>query len=433
VHLQKKYLFLFPLFFCVFTFGCAQNQETGRRESVQTAVQTKEYHGKIIQKLNRSQIIKIQVTEKENGRSKIIDLPFNLRTKGLEYAVKGKQVIVIGKVTGDKNKIVSIEPDGTGYADGVTGISVRDLKKIMLTKKEFVLIDTRTIREYETSHLPTAVSIPACTRDKSRTLSSIDKDVPLVFYCGWPDCGRSIALSAFAADAGYQDIFVLKKGLQGWAKAGYETIADDTFIRSGNLVLLNLRPAREDTVRRIPGSISIPLPTLAGRIDDIPAGAPVAVYGDTAQNSLKALALLRKTGFGQAAMVEGNVTGWQKRGNRVTNGPVVTTIHWSRKQKKGEVSAIDFKVAQRDENNAIILDVRTHKEVALGKIDHSIHIPFDELYKRMDELPKNKIIYCAAGPRADIASRELKKNGYTSLFLSSEIVCDGKKCEIKKE
>lgn len=424
------HLFLLPLFTCAFIFGCAGNQGTEHQEKAPSALQAKMYQGEILQKLNRSQIIRIQITE--NNHSKTIAIPFDHRTRGLEYVVKGKQVILTCKVTAGRNKIVSIEPGDTGYADGVTGISVRDLKKMMLTKKEFILIDTRPTKEYETSHLPSAISIPDCTRGGHRTLSSIDKDVPLIFYCGWPECNRSIALSTFAADAGYQDIRVLEKGLEGWVRAGFTTIADDAFIRSGDCILLDLRPARKDTVQRIPGSISIPLTTLEDRVDDIPLGAPVVVYSEKSRDSLEALATLRSAGCVQTAMVEGNFSGWQQRGNRVISEPIVSTIHWTRKQKQGEVSIADFRAAQKGGNNAVILDVRTDKEVALGKIDNSIHIPLGELNNRMDELPKNKIIYCAVGPRADIASRELKKNGYTSLFLVAELDCDKKKCRIKK-
>jgi rhodanese-related sulfurtransferase len=429
----KKFIYLFflTLLFCIFTFGCVRNQGTDKHpEKSPSAMQTKVYQGKILQKLNRSQIIRIQITE--NNHSKTIAIPFGHRTKGLEYVVRGKQVILTCKVTDGRDKAVSIEPGETGYADGISGISAGDLKKMLDTKEEFALIDTRPTREYEASHLPTAISVPGCARDGHRTLSSIDKDVPLVFYCGWPECNRSIAQSAFAADAGYQDIKVLEKGLQGWVKAGYATIADDAFIRRGDCILLDLRAARKDTVQRIPGSISIPLPTLADRAGDIPPDAPVVVYSEKFRDSLGALTILRSAGFTQTAMVEGNFSGWQQRSNSVISGPIVTTIRWTRNQEQGEVSIADFIAAQKGGNNVVILDVRTNKEVALGRIDNSIHIPLGELTKRMDELPKDKIIYCAVGPRADIASRELKENGYTSLFLVAELDCNKKKCRIKK-
>ena len=424
------YLIFLHVLFLLCIFGCARNQGIKEQKKSSSTVQTMVYRGKIIQKLNRSRIIKIQVTE--DNHLKIIEIPFDQQTRGLEYAIKGKQVLLTCTASGGKSKAVSLESGGPEYADGVSAMTIQELHKMIITKKDFTLVDTRTRREYERSHLPGAISGPACAGNGYQAFMSADKDLPLIFYCGWPDCNRSLTASASAAHAGYKKVRVLDKGLTGWAGAGYATIVDDAFIQKGNPILLDLRPARKDTVARIPGSISMPLPALTDRIKEIPPDALIVVYSARARDSRKALVALREAGYTDTAMVQGNFNGWQRRGNRIISGPIVTSIHWSRRQTRGEIIPAEFKAAQKGKNNAVILDVRTDKEVALGKIANSIHIPLAELYKRMNDLPKDKIIYCAAGPRADLASRELKRNGYRSLYLSAELDCDGKKCAIRE-
>jgi NADPH-dependent 2,4-dienoyl-CoA reductase/sulfur reductase-like enzyme/peroxiredoxin family protein/rhodanese-related sulfurtransferase/TusA-related sulfurtransferase len=61
-----------------------------------------------------------------------------------------------------------------------------------------------------------------------------------------------------------------------------------------------------------------------------------------------------------------------------------------------------------------VLDVRTEEEVRAGKVPGAVHIPVDELRKRMDELPKDKEIlaYCKVGLRGYLACRILKQNGF---------------------
>lgn len=66
-------------------------------------------------------------------------------------------------------------------------------------------------------------------------------------------------------------------------------------------------------------------------------------------------------------------------------------------------------------DDAVIVDVRTRDEHAMGAIPASINIPVDELRNRLDELPKNKeiIIYCAIGLRGYLATKILTQNGFT--------------------
>lgn len=61
-----------------------------------------------------------------------------------------------------------------------------------------------------------------------------------------------------------------------------------------------------------------------------------------------------------------------------------------------------------------LLDVRTRDEFSLGSLPGAVNIPLDELRDRIDELPKDKMIYtfCAVGLRGYLAYRILIQRGF---------------------
>jgi len=72
------------------------------------------------------------------------------------------------------------------------------------------------------------------------------------------------------------------------------------------------------------------------------------------------------------------------------------------------------------EKGAQILDVRTAKEVAEGKINGSINIDYfsPKFMEQISKLDKSKpvLIYCAAGGRSLSATKDLKKAGFKKVY-----------------
>lgn len=68
----------------------------------------------------------------------------------------------------------------------------------------------------------------------------------------------------------------------------------------------------------------------------------------------------------------------------------------------------------RQDPNAILLDTRTDFEYSRGYAEGFIHIPLDDLRKRINELDINKRIYvmCQSGLRSYLATRILVQNGF---------------------
>ncbi|MDZ4667672.1 MAG: FAD-dependent oxidoreductase [bacterium] len=68
--------------------------------------------------------------------------------------------------------------------------------------------------------------------------------------------------------------------------------------------------------------------------------------------------------------------------------------------------------------DALLVDVRTQDEYNLGHIKGAIHIPIDDLRTRIKELDCSKkiIVYCAVGQRGYLANRILNQNGFEQVF-----------------
>ncbi|SET68175.1 CoA-disulfide reductase [Natronincola peptidivorans] len=66
------------------------------------------------------------------------------------------------------------------------------------------------------------------------------------------------------------------------------------------------------------------------------------------------------------------------------------------------------------DNDALVVDLREEIERDLGNIEKSIHIPLGELRHRLNEVPKEKIVYvyCQVGIRGYLAARILMQAGY---------------------
>lgn len=70
--------------------------------------------------------------------------------------------------------------------------------------------------------------------------------------------------------------------------------------------------------------------------------------------------------------------------------------------------------------NAVLLDVRSLPEYQAGHIDGAVHIPLDQLRERIAELPADKTVYvhCQSGLRSYIACRILSQRGFDCYNLS---------------
>ena len=73
-----------------------------------------------------------------------------------------------------------------------------------------------------------------------------------------------------------------------------------------------------------------------------------------------------------------------------------------------------------DNEDAILLDVRTEQEFVTGHIAGAVLIPVDEIRARLAELPEDRntpiIVYCRSGNRSATAARMLTEAGYRAVY-----------------
>ena len=76
------------------------------------------------------------------------------------------------------------------------------------------------------------------------------------------------------------------------------------------------------------------------------------------------------------------------------------------------------KVRQLVENNAYIIDVRERGEYNNGYIKGSKNIPLSELRERINEIPKDKLVYlhCRTGQRSYNAVLALQNLGFNNVY-----------------
>lgn len=100
----------------------------------------------------------------------------------------------------------------------------------------------------------------------------------------------------------------LEIDLAGFA-AAYET----------GVSVLDVRNPDEYAAGHVPGAVLIPLPELAGRQEEIPAGDPLYVICAAGGRSLAAAKALVEAGY-PAVSVAGGTNGWIERGGPVVAG-----------------------------------------------------------------------------------------------------------------
>ena len=169
-------------------WGCAKDTvTTSSRDGLKTpAVQkqaTNVYKGKIVGRSNKARTISIVVGKGDAAQTMMVG--FDNRTRGLEHAVKGHAAIITWELRGSDKVATEIKPKLAKLPQGVVEIKPADLKKLVDTGADFVLIDSRPGKRYAQAHLPGAISIPVDQMKTAikQTLPPV-KDKQLIFYCG---------------------------------------------------------------------------------------------------------------------------------------------------------------------------------------------------------------------------------------------------------
>lgn len=399
----------------------------------QAAQSANTFTGKVTGKSNKAKTITIEV----KGKNEFVK--FDDKTEGIEHAVEGEASIIAFEMRGDDRFATSVKPKLATLPEGVKEIKTDEVAKLVAMGPDegnYVLIDSRPAARYHEGHIPTAVSIPETVmKDTGAAFLPGDaklKNTQLIFYCGGPTCGMSPSAANMAKQMGYTNLHVMLQGIPGWKKAGKSVTASEKFVKTDNIVLIDLRTKEEYEAGHIPRAHNIPMASLAAKEDGFPTKAPTVVYANSFVEAQKGYNMIKKWGVKTISIWPGAEKSWVAKGNKLAKGPTPAAITWVRQMGKNEVSLADFKKAMDGSTNQVILDVRTKDEVQTGAFKNSIAIPLDEIEKRVKELPKDKelLVHCSTGARAEMAKAALDKAGLKSRVLIADVECEQGKCVI---
>lgn len=76
----------------------------------------------------------------------------------------------------EENKITTKEPN-------IQYVSMNDIEKIMNENENYIILDVRTIEEYNDGHIPGAICIPNETIDENVVSKLPDKELLILIYC----------------------------------------------------------------------------------------------------------------------------------------------------------------------------------------------------------------------------------------------------------
>jgi len=148
-------------------------------------------------------------------------------------------------------------------------------------KSPLLLIDARPGVKYQTSFIPSAMSLPKAEFEAKKGLLPGDKSIPLVFYCGGYKCKLSHESAVLALAMGYEQVSVYAAGEPGWKEAGLplwgneasgvkkkevaenalpEVITPEEFtqlLAAGKLAVVDVRSKEDYDAAHIPGAIHI--------------------------------------------------------------------------------------------------------------------------------------------------------------------------------
>jgi len=85
-----------------------------------------------------------------------------------------------------------------------------------------------------------------------------------------------------------------------------------------------------------------------------------------------------------------------------------------------EMTATELKQRLDNGDDIQIIDVREDKEVAIGRIPNSKHIPLAQVLNRMDEIDPNRetVVHCKMGGRSARAIDALQRSGFTGKLIN---------------
>ncbi len=118
--------------------------------------------------------------------------------------------------------VITADPTGAAGARPEEIDSVARAKEIY-DNGGVLFVDARSQQNYESGHIPGAVSLPVGQFDAriDDFLDRYEPDQPMVTYCSGRTCEDSHDLARLLSDFGYDDVRIFIDGFPGWQAEGH--------------------------------------------------------------------------------------------------------------------------------------------------------------------------------------------------------------------
>ena len=135
----------------------------------------------------------------------------------------------------------------------------------------------------------------------------------------------------------------------------------------------------------------------------IPHDAEVLIVAASDGNELEAAELLAAVGLRVRGFLGGGMSAWRAEERPVSRIEAIDVA--------GLAALVD------GEDPPLVIDVRGAGEFESGHIPDSVHIPYAELVRRVDELPRDRPVatICKAGKRSGLAASILQREGFARI------------------
>lgn len=86
-----------------------------------------------------------------------------------------------------------------------------------------LFVDARPAPEYDELHVAGALNLPAerLRKQKAAPLPGVDRNRPIVVYCGQVHCDASLEVAEHLQAQGFDQVMVYLGGFRAWDRAGY--------------------------------------------------------------------------------------------------------------------------------------------------------------------------------------------------------------------
>ena len=103
---------------------------------------------------------------------------------------------------------------------------ISDAQFTEIQDTDYILVDVRTIEEYESGHIQDAVNFDFYSESFQKEILSLDKSSSIILYCRTQN--RSTKTANYLKENGYKEITVLEGGITSWVKNGNDLVYNFT-------------------------------------------------------------------------------------------------------------------------------------------------------------------------------------------------------------